>query len=439
MDKSNDGILCPIDNDAQVFLTDLVADDNAERQKKHKKEKRQNWDTRKIDTVQVGDILASGEERHQRQAQRMNQCAELLFFEWLEVDANGEIKLGLRKACFCRVRHCPICQWRRSQMWVARFFQALPLLYAAYPTVRYVLLTLTVKNCPITELRPTVQTMNAAWRRLSNRKTFPALGFVRSLEVTKETDTYDKKTKKLIHKARPNYCHPHFHILLALPSSYFGRNYLTTADWVKLWRESLRVDYNPICDIRIVKAKKTALDAQESDFEAILDQLDRVKEEAAKNGLDAVLAQIPHLVGYVVNADLMTLITELQALAQHTTEPPLDALKTALNDALSQAQSLHNKTVIGSLQAAILETLKYTVKPADLTQDRDWTLALVDQLHKSRAVALGGIFKEFLKEEDDESSPDQEETANDETAENKLLYFGWRQPVKRYQQLAPRH
>ncbi|WP_170869787.1 protein rep, partial [Shigella sonnei] len=26
-------------------------------------------------------------------------------------------RLRLREAHFCRVRHCPVCQWRRSLMW----------------------------------------------------------------------------------------------------------------------------------------------------------------------------------------------------------------------------------------------------------------------------------------------------------------------------------
>ena len=335
MENSIKAILIPCADSVQPFLTDLIPDDSV------KGKKRDNWDTRKNYSVQVKDIFTTGQPRHQRQAERINQCAETLFFDWSKIDANGEIKLQFKKAYFCRVRNCPICQWRRSQMWLARFFVALPRIYAVYPTVRYVLLTLTVENCLITELRTTVQNMNKAWKRLSERKAFPALGFVRSLEVTKE-------------KARPDYCHPHFHVILALPASYFGGNYLSTAKWSELWKESLRIDYTPICDVRLVKAKPESNSAVTGHLEA--------------------------------------------------------------------------------LQSAILETVKYTVKPSDMVIDRDWTLTLVDQLHKMRAVALGGIFKEFLSEqEQDEEDNKQENGEQDDSNGLNGLYFGWRQAIRRYQ------
>jgi plasmid rolling circle replication initiator protein Rep len=359
MDKSIDESLPFLTDSAQPFLTDLIADDEVIQ--KGKKQKRQNWDTRKQFSTEVGDILSTGEPHHQRQAKRIASCAEFLHFCWVHRDE--AVELQFKGAYFCRVRNCPICQWRRASMWIGRFLEAFPRIYAAYPTMRYVLLTLTLKNCPIVELRPTVQHMNNSWHRLTKRKSFPALGFVRSLEVTKETDTYDKKTKQLIRKARPDYAHPHFHILLALPPAYFSRGYLSTADWAQLWKEALKIDYTPVCDVRIVKNKLTA-------------------EQVAK-GLDS-----------------------------------------------------ETDAVLGGLRAAIVETIKYTVKPSDMVQDDKWLLSLVDQLHRVRAVALGGIFKEFLKEieeEDFDVGADDQENAAAETEDGKGLFFGWRKPVKRYQ------
>jgi len=327
------------DESVPVFLTDLLPDD----EKKSKKgKKRQNWDTRKDYTVQVADILDTGNIRHQRLSARVQQCANVLNFGWVE---SG---LKFKSAQFCRVRTCPVCQWRRSQMLLARFFDAFPRIRADYPTTRYVFLTLTVKNCPVDELRATVQHMSKSWDRLAKRKAFPAIGFVRSLEVTKETDTYDKTTKKLIRKARPHYAHPHFHVLLALKPSYFSRGYLSTADWAALWQNALKADYTPVCDVRIVKAKKT--------------------DESGSEG------------------------------------------------------------EIAGIKAAIVEVIKYTVKPSDMVQDGGFLLALVEQLHKLRAVSLGGIFKEYLAEQDDEEL-DGEEIEQNEGG----LRFGWRQSFKRYQ------
>lgn len=434
MENSTKGILRPCADSAQPFLTNLIPDDSV------KGKKRQNWDTRKNYSVQVKDIFITGEPRHQRQAERINQCSETLFFDWSKIDANGEIKLQFRKAYFCRVRNCPICQWRRSQMWVARFFEALPCIYAAHPTMRYVLLTLTVKNCPITELRATVQNMNKAWQRLSQRKAFPALGFVRSLEVTKETDTHDKKTKKLIRQARPNYCHPHFHIILALPVSYFGGNYLSTAKWAELWKEALRIDYTPICDVRLVKSKPrkendldNTTNSLENAFTAILDDLRTLLALANGKESEVVLTALQNALIAAREKDIAAFLKILESVLNQNDKTGLEAILTGIEKLITAGKQLEIDMTIKSLQAAILETIKYTVKPSDMVQDRDWSLALVDQLHKMRAVALGGIFKEFLREEeeDKDDSDDQEEQQDDSNG----VCFGWKQPVQRYQQL----
>ena len=73
---------------------------------------------------------------------------------------------------FCRVRHCPVCQWRRSLLWRAVMFQQLPNIQERFPTHRWVFLTLTVKNPPVTELRDTLKHMNDSWKRLIETKRF---------------------------------------------------------------------------------------------------------------------------------------------------------------------------------------------------------------------------------------------------------------------------
>lgn len=420
MDKSTDLIVVPCATEAQPFLTDLLLDDAVEGKKQ------ENWDTRKAYCEQVKDIFETGTPRNKRQAQRITQCSETLFFDWSKVDADGRIKLQFKKAFFCRVRNCPICQWRRSLKLVARFFEVLPAIHAAHPTMRYALLTLTVKNCPIEELRTTVQAMNKAWQRLSQRKIFPALGFVRSLEVTKETDTYDKNTKKLIHKARPNYCHPHFHIILALPASYFGGNYLSTAKWALLWQHALRSDYTPICDVRLVKSKPRVKDGSMVAFEAIVNDLRAALAVFHATETETALESITDAIVAARNNDITALFTALENTQKNCTTANLSRIQ-ALVMALKAFES---DTVTAGLQAAILETIKYTVKPSDLVQDSAWTLALVDQLHNTRAVALGGIFKDFLKEEEEEEETGDSDDQQDDTA----LRFGWRSKIKRYQQ-----
>jgi hypothetical protein len=127
-------------------------------------------------------------------------------------------------------------------MWQARFLKALPVIEASYPKARWLFLTLTVRNVPITELRQSLQEMNRAWQRLIKRKEFGAvLGWIRTTEVTRGKD---------------GSAHPHFHCLLMVRSSYFsGVSYVKQERWVDLWRECARLDYRPSVRIQTVKPK----------------------------------------------------------------------------------------------------------------------------------------------------------------------------------------
>ena len=194
------------------------------------------WDKHRSYADRVEGLYA-GSEFH-RLSDRIHTCSELLQFGF-GIHEGDRIKLKLRSARFCRVRHCPVCQWRRSLMWKAKAYKVLPKIVEAYPKYRWLFLTLTQKNVPIGDLRETLVKMNRAFQRLSQLKVFPAVGWLRSTEVTRGKDSS---------------AHPHFHCLLMVPSSYFsGRDYLKQKDWVQMWRKSLRLDYNPILDVQAVK------------------------------------------------------------------------------------------------------------------------------------------------------------------------------------------
>jgi plasmid rolling circle replication initiator protein Rep len=210
------------------YLSDLSPDDKP-------------WDIHRAQSDEIAKIYDS--IGYSRYAERIGECSQLLTYV-LKAKDDGEIKLKLREARFCRVRHCLICQWRRSLMWRARFFKALPEIQAKYLTGRWIFLTLTVKNCELADLRATLTWMNTAWGRLVKRKVFPALGFVKSVEVTRGAE---------------GTAHPHFHCLLFVPAGYFKRGYISQANWATLWQSCLKADYTPRVDVRAVKPKKTTL------------------------------------------------------------------------------------------------------------------------------------------------------------------------------------
>jgi len=198
------------------------------------------WDVhraqaQRVEGVYLGSVFDS-------LAGRIRGCSGYLGFAWSDDPDTGESRLKLRSARFCRVRHCPVCQWRRSLMWQARFLKSLPAIEAAYPGARWLFLTLTVRNCEVQELRASLQEMNKAWQRLIKRPEFASnvQGWIRTTEVT---------------RGRDDSAHPHFHVLLMVRSSYFKKHYVKQERWTDLWRECARLDYQPVIDIRAVKPK----------------------------------------------------------------------------------------------------------------------------------------------------------------------------------------
>lgn len=205
------------------FLSDLAPKENT-------------WDDHRSNAQSV-QMLYEYSEEFNKYAERINGCSGILKFGF------GENKLILKQAFFCRVRYCPVCQWRRSLLWRAVMFQKLDEIKQTYPTHRWVFLTLTVRNCDVVDLKDTLKHMNASWQRLIQTKAFKSgvAGFLRTTEVTRGNDG----------KMR---AHPHFHALLLVKPNYFGKNYIKQAEWVEMWQKALKADYMPSVNVKTVKA-----------------------------------------------------------------------------------------------------------------------------------------------------------------------------------------
>ena len=197
-----------------------------------------SWDEHRSDAESV-KILYNYSIELSKYADRINGCSGILKFG---VNPD-EGKLVLKQAFFCRVRHCPVCQWRRSLLWRAVMFQQLPNIQERFPTHRWVFLTLTVKNPPVTELRDTLKHMNDSWKRLIETKRFKSgvAGFFKNNGSNQGNDG------KMM-------AHPHFHALLLVKPSYFTINYIKQGDWVEMWAKALRADYLPSVNVKAVKA-----------------------------------------------------------------------------------------------------------------------------------------------------------------------------------------
>lgn len=195
------------------------------------------WDTHRASTQDVAQIYAQ-EAEFEGFAERMTFCSQWLQFGFMD-------GFKLKSANFCRVRNCPVCQWRKSLLWKAMMYKTYDALQKDYPNHRWLFLTLTVENPHVSELRITLENMHKAWRKLAKRKEFGlVVGWIRTTEVTRDKD-------------RPNtHAHPHYHAILLVKPEYFrGRGYVKQMDWVRAWGECLQVDYLPNVDIRTVKPK----------------------------------------------------------------------------------------------------------------------------------------------------------------------------------------
>lgn len=209
-----------------------------------------DWNTLKLKSNAVSRVMTGHEKYWLKRSERMLECGSILRFA---VDRfNNKRLIG---AVFCKDRLCPACQKRRS---LAMFHQVKDVclsLQAEYKSTTYLMLTLTVPNVKESELGEEITKMNKAWAAMTRRKAFKSAiwGFFKALEIThnSKTDTY----------------HPHFHILLAVPNSYFkGRNYINQNSWLTMWQECMKNPMITQVDVRRIKpnAKRKGSSAIES-------------------------------------------------------------------------------------------------------------------------------------------------------------------------------
>ena len=299
-----------VDSKSKVYLSEISPEDKL-------------WDKHRKN-AEVAESYYSGSD-FDKYAERMSFCSLLLEFGF-NTTQNDTLKLKLWSAKFCRVRFCPVCQCRRSYRWKAKMYNVLPQIVEKYPTHRWLFLTITQENVPIAELRETLVEMNKGFQRLIKRKAFPAVGWMRSTEVT---------------RSRNGDAHQHYHCLLMVKPGYFNSGYMKQPEWSALWRDVMRLDYDPIIDIRAVRAG---------------------------------------------------------------TSP------TAL----------------------VPELAKYMTKESDLVADREWFLELTKQLHKMRAIATGGILKEYLRDMLEEPKDLIGSDGDGLDEDFGRLLFGWRSQEKKY-------
>jgi plasmid rolling circle replication initiator protein Rep len=206
-----------------------------------------DWQDQKLKSLAVSKVFKSNTKEMLKRSIRVFECANILAFAH-DPKTN---KRKLQSVWFCKDRMCPMCQKRRSLVVFHQVKNVCSAISKDFPTYKYLLLTFTVPNVKAEDLSDKISDMAKAWKRLILRKEFTKAikGWFRTLEVTynPERDDY----------------HPHYHVLVCVPSGYFKKSYIKRDRWVGLWQEAMR-DYSITqVDVRVIKPnpKKQGSDA----------------------------------------------------------------------------------------------------------------------------------------------------------------------------------
>ena len=146
----------------------------------------------------------------------LEECGNNLIFS-----VNDKNKKRLKSANFCRIRTCPMCNWRKSLKLFGQTSEIVNIIINQDSSTRFLFVTFTVKNCDADKLSQTIDMMNMGFKRLTDKSKGVKitekfknnmLGYMRAIEVTynQQEDTY----------------HPHIHCIFAVKAQYFTHGYI---------------------------------------------------------------------------------------------------------------------------------------------------------------------------------------------------------------------
>lgn len=197
------------------------------------------WRDHRADTTTIARrMIAAG---YDMRGYRMMACSTELQAQYCPQCGYYHIS----RANLCRDRLCPTCQWRLALRRYAEMVQVMAQLQRD-SGLRYDMLTLTVRNMPVSELRGALRAMSRAWNDVTRRSAIKhnVAGWARSIEIT-----YNAVRRDM---------HPHIHIILC------SHGYLDLDTIRTLWQHAMRTDYAPVCDLRPISAATTAAGADYS-------------------------------------------------------------------------------------------------------------------------------------------------------------------------------
>lgn len=192
-------------------------------------------------------------------------------------------KRKLVDANFCRLRLCPMCNWRRSLKMFCQVSEVTNLILSEKPTVRFLFVTLTIKNVDGENLQKTMDAMNDAFKKFVNKNhkisysetlKNSLLGYMKAFEVT--------------YNSRENNFHPHIHCLFEVKAEYFsGRNYIKQSEWREMWKKAMKLEYLPLVNVKVIKKSTSKAVAELAKYPTKIENLTKLKNES--QAVDALI------------------------------------------------------------------------------------------------------------------------------------------------------
>src|SRR5690625_5174930 len=219
---------------------------------KTKKGKVRPWKEKKIANVDYFELLHILEFK---KAERVKACAEILEYKM----DKQTLETKLFKVWFCKSPLCPMCNWRRAMKHGIQSQKVVAEVIRQKPTVRWLFLTLTVKNVyDGEELNESLSKMARGFRNMTQyvKVKKNLVGFMRATEVT--VNNID------------NSYNQHMHVLLCVEPTYFKNteNYINQKQWIHFWKRAMKLDYDPNVKVQMIRPKNK----YKSDIKSAIDE-----------------------------------------------------------------------------------------------------------------------------------------------------------------------
>ena len=250
---------------------------------KRKNGKERPWKMHKVNNLKLHELykkalVLDNNLISESRMKSLEECGDNLLFS-----VNDKNEKRLKGASFCRIRTCPMCNWRKSLKLFGQTSEIANIIINQDSSTRFLFVTFTVKNCDADKLSQTIDMMNMGFKSLTNKSKGVKitekfknnmLGYIRAMEVTynQEKDTY----------------HPHIHCIFAVKAGYFkGNGYIKKTDWQYIWGECCKTDYEPIVNVQTIKNSTAKAVAEVAKYPVKIDDL--VNYDNEKKAIQALI------------------------------------------------------------------------------------------------------------------------------------------------------